>query len=91
MPPHVLAIPTFVPLSKPYPRHALQSVEILPVTQIRASDDYVPSAVGPDQWRIGSSSMFAHAVGLAPFKVITFSLKDFVVWWLTPPISTTPP
>ncbi|EGD83514.1 hypothetical protein PTSG_04123 [Salpingoeca rosetta] len=52
----------------PYPRHALQSVEISPVTQIRASDDYVPGAAGPDQWRLGSSSILAHALGLAPFK-----------------------
>ena len=52
-----------------YPRHALQSSEISAVTQIRASDDYVPSPVGPKQWRLGSSSILAHALALAPFKV----------------------
>merc|ERR1719326_1824327 len=52
----------------PYPRHALQSVEIPAVTQVRASDDYVPNASGPDQWRLGSSSILAHALALAPFK-----------------------
>lgn len=50
----------------PYPRHVLQSLEIPAVTQIRASDDYSPAN---DQWSIGVSSMLAHAVGLAPFKV----------------------
>ena len=29
----------------PYPRHAMQSVELPPVTQIRASDDYVPGSL----------------------------------------------
>jgi hypothetical protein len=52
-----------------YPRHALQSVELSQVTQIRASDDHVP---GDDsdhhQWRIGYSSILAWALGLAPFK-----------------------
>ncbi|GAB5367539.1 hypothetical protein AAMO2058_001239300 [Amorphochlora amoebiformis] len=48
-----------------WPRHALQSVEIQSVTQARASDDYHP---GNDQWRIGVTSIFAHAIGLAPLK-----------------------
>eukprot|EP00055_Hartaetosiga_balthica_P010247 m.43186 g.43186 ORF g.43186 m.43186 type:complete len:767 (+) comp7096_c0_seq2:66-2366(+) len=48
------------------PRHALQSAEIQAVTQIRASDDYLAS--GPTQWYIGTSSMLAHALALAPFK-----------------------
>ncbi len=52
-----------------YPRHALQSLEIPSVSQIRASDDYVPGFYPPSQWTIGSSSIFAHALGLAPFKV----------------------
>ncbi|XP_064616875.1 uncharacterized protein LOC135480876 [Liolophura sinensis] len=46
-------------------RHVLQSLEIPAVTQARASDDYSP---GEDQWKIGISSLFADAVGLAPFK-----------------------
>merc|ERR1740117_1996578 len=52
-----------------YPRHALQSVEIPAVTQIRASDDYVPGTRGtPGNWNIGGSSILAHALALAPFK-----------------------
>ena len=52
-----------------YPRHALQSVEIPAVTQIRASDDYVPGSRGtPHNWNIGGSSILAHALALAPFK-----------------------
>ncbi|KAK3600158.1 hypothetical protein CHS0354_012281 [Potamilus streckersoni] len=47
------------------PRHAMQALEIPVVTQARVSDDYGP---GADQWRIGISSMFAHAIGLAPYK-----------------------
>ncbi|KAL3880433.1 hypothetical protein ACJMK2_032671 [Sinanodonta woodiana] len=47
------------------PRHAMQSLEIPVVTQARVSGDYQP---GNDQWRIGISSMFADALGLAPFK-----------------------
>jgi hypothetical protein len=35
------------------------------VFQARASDDYQP---GNEQWRIGVSSMFVHAMGVAPFK-----------------------
>lgn len=52
-----------------YPRHALQSVEIAAVTQIRASDDYVPNVLGSQtQWKIGASSILANALALAPFK-----------------------
>jgi hypothetical protein len=53
----------------PYPRHIMQSVEIPAVTQARASDDHVPgdsNIVG--QWRMGYSSIFSWAVGVAPFK-----------------------
>lgn len=46
-------------------RHALQSLEIPVVSQGRVSTDYQP---GNDQWKIGISSMFAHALGVAPFK-----------------------
>lgn len=52
----------------PFPRHALQSVEIKAVTQIRASDDHVPGGVElPLQWRIGYSSILAWAIGLGTF------------------------
>jgi hypothetical protein len=51
----------------PLPRHAMQSVEVAAVTQIRVSDDY-----GPNQrwwqWRIGRSSILAQALGLGPSK-----------------------
>jgi hypothetical protein len=50
-----------------FPRHTLQSVEIPPVTQVRASDDHVPSGTSM-QWRIGFSSMFSWSLGVAPFK-----------------------
>lgn len=46
-------------------RHVMQALQNSVVTQARASDDYSP---GDDQWKIGMSSMFAHAMGLAPFK-----------------------
>jgi hypothetical protein len=49
-----------------WPRHILQSLEIDAVTQGRASEDYQP---GNDNWRdIGISSMFSHALGVAPYK-----------------------
>ncbi|KAK6972802.1 hypothetical protein BgiMline_023964 [Biomphalaria glabrata] len=48
-----------------YSRHILQSLEIDAVTQARVSHDYSP---GGRQWNIGYTSMFADAVGLAPFK-----------------------
>ncbi|XP_055954459.1 uncharacterized protein LOC126814885 [Patella vulgata] len=46
-------------------RHAMQSLELPAVTQARVSDDYSP---GQDQWKIGISSIFAYAMGVAPFK-----------------------
>eukprot|EP01060_Flectonema_neradi_P010608 TRINITY_DN17704_c0_g1_i1.p1 TRINITY_DN17704_c0_g1~~TRINITY_DN17704_c0_g1_i1.p1 ORF type:complete len:749 (+),score=118.91 TRINITY_DN17704_c0_g1_i1:117-2363(+) len=53
----------------PWPRHALQSLEIQPVSQIRASGDYVPQNNQPsDNWNIGGSSILAHALALRPFK-----------------------
>ena len=53
----------------PWPRHALQSLEIQPVSQIRASGDYVPSDDAPsDNWNLGGSSILAHALALRPFK-----------------------
>ncbi|XP_041370298.1 uncharacterized protein LOC121384124 [Gigantopelta aegis] len=47
------------------PRHALQSVEVPSVTQVRVSADYMKDA---DQWKIGVTSILADALGLAPFK-----------------------
>lgn len=46
-------------------RHIMQSLELPAVTQARASTDY---HLSPDQWIISVSSIFAHAVGLAPTK-----------------------
>jgi hypothetical protein len=43
----------------------MQSIELQAVTQARASDDYHP---GNNQWKIGLSSMFAHAIGVKPTK-----------------------
>ena len=49
---------------------AMQSIELPAVTQIRASDDYVPPSGGPtaQNWNLGGSSILAHAIALAPFK-----------------------
>ena len=52
----------------PWPRHVVQSLEIPVVTQIRVSDDYQP---GNTQWRIGDTTILAHAVGLAAFKDVS--------------------
>ncbi|XP_046561027.1 uncharacterized protein LOC124270048 [Haliotis rubra] len=46
-------------------RHLLQGISIPTVTQARASGDYHP---GTQQWRIGVTSVFARAIGIAPFK-----------------------
>lgn len=46
-------------------RHMMQSIEIQAVTQARASDDYHP---GNDQWKLGLSSILAHAIGVRPTK-----------------------
>mmetsp|Transcript_34884 Transcript_34884/g.81564 ORF Transcript_34884/g.81564 Transcript_34884/m.81564 type:complete len:777 (-) Transcript_34884:61-2391(-) len=46
-------------------RHVLQSVEMSQVTNTRSSADYQP---GNDQWNIGTTSILAHALGLAPSK-----------------------
>lgn len=51
-------------------RHILQSVEMPAATNARASGDYIhpgPGA-GGHQWDIGTTSILAHAVGLAPSK-----------------------
>ena len=46
-------------------RHVLQSVECPAITNVRASDDYHP---GNEQWNVGTSSILAHALGVAPSK-----------------------
>ena len=44
----------------------LESLEIPAVTQIRASDDYVPGTQAtPPNWNLGGSSILAHALALA--------------------------
>jgi len=54
-------------------RSALQSLEISSVTQARVTDDYQP---GNENWRIGVSSILAHALGLAPFKDNFWSTRE---------------
>mmetsp|Transcript_14835 Transcript_14835/g.43962 ORF Transcript_14835/g.43962 Transcript_14835/m.43962 type:complete len:865 (-) Transcript_14835:64-2658(-) len=46
-------------------RHILESTQLLQVTNARASGDYHP---GSGQWNIGTTSILAHAVGIAPSK-----------------------
>ena len=46
----------------------MQSIEIPVVTQIRVSGDYSPDN---KQWKIGDSTIIAHAVGLAAFKDVS--------------------
>ena len=43
----------------------MQSVEMYAVTNARVSGDYQP---GNDDWDIGTSSILAHALGIAPSK-----------------------
>ncbi|XP_046560808.1 uncharacterized protein LOC124269818 [Haliotis rubra] len=47
------------------PRHMMQALEIPVVTQARASGDYIP---GTANWKVGVTSLFAWALGVAPFK-----------------------
>ncbi len=56
-------------------RHILQALEIPRVTNTRASGDYASHLTDPksSQWNIGISSMFADAIGLAPFKDVFWS------------------
>ncbi len=58
-----------------YPRHVLQALQIPRVTHARASDDYALHLKNPAylQWNIGISSMFADAIGIAPFKDVFWS------------------
>lgn len=58
-------------------RHVLQSVEIDAVTQMRVSDDYAWNwEFGSEQWRLGVSSMFSAALGLAPFKDVYWTTSS---------------
>ncbi|CAF1174900.1 unnamed protein product [Didymodactylos carnosus] len=58
-------------------RHALQSVEIQRVTQARVSDDYFVHLVEHDpQWKIGTSSILAYALGVVPFKDVFWSTSE---------------
>ncbi|ESO98844.1 hypothetical protein LOTGIDRAFT_231208 [Lottia gigantea] len=51
--------------SSSWPNHALQSLEIPAVTQVKVSGRYMEDK---GNWNIGSTSILAHALGLAPFK-----------------------
>jgi hypothetical protein len=56
------------------PRHILTALEIPHVTHARVSTDYsFHLTAGAQQWAIGITSMFADAVGLAPFKDVFWS------------------
>jgi hypothetical protein len=57
------------------PRHILTALEIPHVTHARASGDYAGHLTNPksSQWNMGISSMFADAIGLAPFKDVFWS------------------
>jgi hypothetical protein len=56
------------------PRHILTALEIPRVTHARTSTDYAFHLTGKaEQWAIGISSMFADAMGIAPFKDVFWS------------------
>jgi hypothetical protein len=56
------------------PRHILTALQIPRVTHARISPDYAGHLEGKaQQWAIGISSMFADAIGLAPFKDVFWS------------------
>jgi hypothetical protein len=56
------------------PRHVLTTLQIPRVTHTRVSTDYAVHLEGmADQWTIGISSLFADALGLAPFKDVFWS------------------
>jgi len=70
--------------SMPFPRHALQSLEIEAVTQIRGTDDYQPQH---EDWKaLGVTSMFAHAIGLRVNKDSFFSSRSSSYDRYSPPI-----
>ena len=56
------------------PRHILHVLEVPRVTQTRVSSDYTYQITGQQAtWAIGIPSMFADAMGLAPFKDVFWS------------------
>jgi hypothetical protein len=56
------------------PRHILTALQIPRVTHTRTSTDYMFHIIGQaQQWAMGISSMFADAIGLAPFKDVFWS------------------
>ncbi|CAC5388315.1 unnamed protein product [Mytilus coruscus] len=55
------------------PRHALQSLTIPQVTQVRVSEDYL---LDPLQWKIGISSIFAYALNVRPYKDTFWTTKN---------------
>ncbi|XP_018013866.1 uncharacterized protein LOC108670887, partial [Hyalella azteca] len=57
------------------PREALRGASESSVTQIRVSDDY---HLAFNQWKIGHTSLFAHALGLKPFKDVFWTSNDNV-------------
>jgi hypothetical protein len=58
-----------------YPRHLLKALELPRVTHARVSNDYAVSLMDrhKPQWNIGITSMFADALGIAPFKDVLWS------------------
>jgi hypothetical protein len=61
----------------PFPRHALQALEIPRVTQARVSDDYTTHLIRQEaQWAIGVTSLLADALGMAPYKDTFWSTSD---------------
>ncbi len=56
------------------PRHILHALQVPRVTHARVSFDYTYQIIGEEQtWAIGIPSMFADAIGLAPFKDVFWS------------------
>jgi hypothetical protein len=57
------------------PRNLLQALEIPRVTHARASGDYAVSLMNQTriQWNIGTTSIFADAIGIAPFKDVLWT------------------
>ena len=57
--------------------HVLQSVEIDAVTQIRVTNDYETNfQYRGQQWKLGVSSIFSSALGLAPFKDVYWTTSQ---------------
>ena len=65
---HILQVQALTNSSiRSLPEPPPQSLELPAVTQARASGDY--HEADTDQWNVGTSSMLARAVGIAPSKV----------------------